>query len=289
MENVHGLFDEVVEKIGLPEDKRIGVRTGFSMLDKKMRGLLQDKLYVFAARPGCGKTSFATSIMANMALYSSNVSCIMFSTEASEVEVLMQMTEAYSGGTPFYPNDRTSTASEIERLQTAAADLRIHSSLGFLRILYRKKLTMDFIKKEVEMYCEEQGAAAVVVIDQVNRIRRTDKDRHGYAIATEQLVNDLEELGTEVQCPLLCFSQMNRSADGVRPTLAGIKHSGAFEEFAPVVLLAELCEGHGQRDISTGLIRTDATIHVAKNRHGPVGPVPFKFFGESHTWREAAL
>lgn len=282
------IIDGIAGKLGTRPDERMGIRTGLTKFDEMTRGFLPSKLYTIAARPGCGKTSFATTIMANMMLHRLD-NVLMFSTELDETEVLMQVAEAYVQGVPIYPNKRVSTPDEIAKLEAGLFDLAQQLRYSHVKIVHEKKLTSEFIEKTINEYCDKElgGQVALVMIDQANRIRRADRDRHGYAIATEHMLNDLEDLAKRNQVPVVLFSQANRQTEGQKHIgLVNIKHSGAFEEYSHGVALLEKEEGHGKLISGSSQRNNNATIHIAKNRSGPVGPIPALFIGECHLWRE---
>lgn len=286
---IHELFTSAKDKIGTKPDDRMGIRSGFSMMDKMMRGFHPGKLYIGVARPGCGKTSFCTTITANIMLQQ-QYGVLFISTELDEEEVLIQVAEAYVQGVPFFPNGRVSSEAEVEKLQAALFDLQRQMSFGYLHIIHKKRLTEEFIEQAIVEHCDGRlgGKAALVIIDQASRIHREDNQRHGYAIATEHMLNHMEDLADRQQVPILLMSQANRATELQKEiSLANIKHSGAFEEFAHAVVLLQKGENHGNRVPGVG-DNAEASIIVAKNRHGRVGKIPAYFFGECHTWREAA-
>lgn len=284
------VFQTIKAALGSRPDDRMGIRSGFSTLDKMTRGFHPGKLYVAAARPSHGKTSFCTSIVANiMQLQKHGV--LFFSTELNEREILEQIAEAYVQGVPVYPNGRVSTEAEIAKLKAALFDLERQVRLGYLHIVYKKRLTEEMLEAEIVRHCDGRmgGAAALVIIDQASRIHREDNARHGYAIATEHMLNHLEDLAERQDVPILLMSQANRATELQKEVeLSNIKHSGAFEEFAHCVILLQKGENHGKRIEGSYQYNNDAMIKVAKNRHGRVGKIPAHFFGECHTWREAA-
>ena len=284
------VFLAIKASLGSRPDDRMGIRSGFSTLDQMTRGFHPSKLYIAAARPGHGKTSFCTSITANVMLAQQH-GVLFFSTELNEREILEQIAEAYVQGVPVYPNGRVSSPDEIAKLQAALFDLERQVRLGYLHIVYKKRLTEEFLEAEIRKHCDSRmnGATALVIIDQASRIHREDNARHGYAIATEHMLNHLEELAERVDVPILLMSQANRATELQKEiTLANIKHSGSFEEFAHAVILLAKGENHGKRVEGTYQMNSEAMIVVAKNRHGRVGKIPALFFGESHSWREAA-
>lgn len=284
------MFGSIRGKIGTRPEDRMGIRSGLSTLDMMTRGFHPGKLYVAGARPGAGKTSFCSSITANI-MHPQRDSVLFISTEATEEEVVMQVVEAYVLGVPFFPNGRASTADEAEKLRAGLFDVEQQMKYGHLRVTHQKKLTAENIEQQIVEHCDGicGGGHALIIIDQASRIARSDKDRHGYAIATEHMLNTLEELADKLDVPILLMTQLNRATEYQQgASLANLKHSGAFEEYAHCVLLLEKAAGHGVLAHGAGNVSHDATIHVAKNRHGRVGPIPALFFGECHTWKESA-
>ena len=289
-EGVKDLVIKIRAVFGTTPDDRMGIRTGFSTFDQRTRGFHEGKLYVAAARPGGGKTSWVTTIMANIAMSQPDVPVLLFSTELNEEEIIMQVVEAYCGGIPVYPNGRASTADEIEKLEVGLTAVGHQINAGMLRVVHKRRLSEDFLDKTISAHCDIylDGQSCLVIIDQANRITREDKNRHGYAIATEHMLNSLEVMADKQRCPVLLITQLNRMTEIQKhATMSNLKHSGGYEEFAHAVYLLEKDPDHGQRKTGSVYINHGAVVHVAKNRHGIVGPINFNFIGESHYWYES--
>lgn len=262
-------------RINLPVAHRIGISTGFDKLDKVMRGFHGGKLYTIGARPGDGKTSFCTTLAANLAELR-EAPVLMFSTELDEWEVLDQMVESAAGGTAIFPDERTPLRHEIERLRDAASMIEKAMALNLVKIVCNRKFTTTEIGVQAAEFFDgvHRGVDGLIIIDQASRVARDDaQGRRSYAIATENMLNDLEALTAVLNLPVLLMSQANRDADKMKhPTMANLKHSGAFEEFSHFVAMLEKQE------------LNEATFWVEKNRHGRTGPLKAKFYGESHSW-----
>jgi replicative DNA helicase len=284
---IEARHQQVEDAFGRPVDDRMGIRSGLTTFDAMIRGFHQSKLYIGAARPGCGKTSFCTSITAGIMLQQ-NAGVLFISTELDAVEVTTQIVEAYAQGIPVYPNGRVSSPDEVERLRAASFDIKRQSKLGYLHVCHQKRLTMGNIAQEIVEHCDGRmgGAAALVIIDQASRIQRDDKERHGYSIATEHMLNMLEVAAHTHDVPILLMTQLNRAAEGGESGLANLKHSGAFEEYAHAAFLLEKDPDHGKPVIGGRGWNAEATINVAKNRHGRTGKIKASFYGECHLWRE---
>ena len=289
-DDVRGFLVGTRSLFGMSPDNRMGIRSGFSEFDQHTRGYHKGKLYVAGGRPGSGKTSWVTTQIANIIMSQPEVQILLFSTELNEQEIVMQVVEAYTGGIPVYPNGRTSTDEEVAKLEAGLVVVGEQLNKGLFHVVFKKRLSVEILNQEIGMFCMgvAEGHDAIVIIDQASRIEREDKNKHGYAIATEHLLNTLEVLAEQHHLPVLLMTQLNRTTEiQKRAGLSNLKHSGAFEEFAHAVFLLEKCDGHGKRRGGSAFIDNSATVNIAKNRHGRVGVIEFNFTGEAHYWTES--
>jgi replicative DNA helicase len=121
------------------------------------------------------------------------------------------------------------------------------------------------------------GALGLVVVDYFQRIAVEGKaDRW---VQLGNVARGLKSLARELACPLLVPAQLNREAEGRRPSLADLRECGDVEQEGDVVVLL-----HRDRDDGSAVVPTEAI--VGKNRQGPTGDVvvgfkrdEFKFVG----------
>ncbi len=273
---------KLIEEAGLVREKMMGCKTGLVELDNTLRGLTQGKLYVAGGRPGAGKTSFATTLTSNLVnLHHHPV--IFFSTELDRIDIQKQLAESWKGGMPFHPSGDDHSEDKKNLLRKAVSSITAAQQRGELSLIFLQQLTEDIISDAIEYHCDKLngGQAAVVMIDQASRIKRSAKTNN-YALATEDMLNFIESMAVRHDCPVMMYSQLNRDADErSRPTMSDFKHSGAFEEFAHAIILQhqmDLIPGSG------GVYHSE--LIVAKNRHGPKKTIPCFFNGPGHTWME---
>ncbi|MBE9472420.1 MAG: AAA family ATPase [Chloroflexi bacterium] len=259
---------------------RIGMSTGWPFLDAMMRGFHPGKIYVIGARPGDGKTSFATTIAANLLSVSRTWGPVLyFSTELDENEIAAQIVEAMSGGTSIFPNGRRVTKDEAERITENAKIVADAMEAKNLVIVYEKNFTVTDLARYATIFRDglHDGREAMIIVDQASRIKRTPTPgiSQNYTNATEAMINELEVITKTIDCPMLLVSQANREAvkGSDRAHMHHLKHSGAFEEYAHCVMMLEK-----DGDDKPGY------IHIDKCRHGRTGSVQARFIGESHTW-----
>lgn len=283
---LHSMGGELLGTVGTKPEKLIQIRTGLSELDQTIRGLTPGKLYIVGGRPGTGKTSFGTTITGN-SLNMYNFPVLYISTELTVQEVWMQTVEAYKGGIPFYSN-KEYPPTKIDQLKKAISSTMALMDSGEFSIVHKKRIDEDFLSKAIDYHCEilNGGRCSIVIIDQASRIQRNDSNKHGYAVATEHMLNHLEELADEKDVPIVLLSQLNRGVHltGDRPGMHHFKHSGAFEEFAHCCILLHQV---GEYEDVPGMYESE--IIIAKNRHGRVGTIKSNFNGPGHTWTERSF
>lgn len=261
--------------------ERLGISTGWDKLDYFMRGFHPGKIYVVGGRPGDGKTSFATTLTANILGHAKKWGPVLyFSTELDENEIGAQIAEALAGGTALFPTGRSLKPHEKDRLWEATERIMEWMQTQNLFIRYEKSFTVPQIGADVAAFRDgvHGGKLAMVIIDQASRIKRqpTPGIKINYTNATEDMLNNMEVMIKDVDCPLLLLTQANRDAkSSTRAFMHHLKHSGAFEEYAHCVMMLDVADENSVNP---------SAIHLDKNRHGPTVPVYARFHGEAHTW-----
>ena len=275
------LFREADARIGVPLDRQISpIRNGLSILDKVTLGYMPKQITAVGGRPGSGKTSFATTVTANI-MRETEQQVLYISTEATPIELVLQASEAFAGGVPTAPKNTPLYDHQKNALKEAHSYIMQCMETDRLSILYYKKLSAGFLVDAIRHHCEvlHGNEVALIIVDQMNRVKRDHRAGFGsYALATEDLMNELECIADEEDVPMMLLSQLNRHADSKeKPTLGDFKHSGSLEEYSSRCLLLH------RPDIDS----SEAEILVRKNRGGMLADIPCSFSGAAHTWKEA--
>lgn len=270
-------FDRLRKLSGKDREKYLGIPTGFSYLDKMLTGLGRSDLVILAARPGMGKTSFVLNIATNVAKRGLPVA--VFSLEMTKEQLTSRIISAEahidsqimrSGNIQMDEWDNISRAvGEISDLPIYLDDTS-NVSVSDIKAKIRR-LNQDPNKEDV----------GVVIIDYL-QLMSSGKRNESRVQEISEITRNLKIMAKELNVPLICLSQLSRSAEkgqgrDARPALSDLRDSGSIEQDADVVLFLYRDAYYNQEED-----QTRAECIVAKNRHGEVGKVYLGWDG-AHT------
>lgn len=276
----------------LATDKKIvGLTTGFIDLDALLGGLLNCNLYIIAARPGMGKSAFASNIAVNCALdqkYGGPVAFISLEMPYNQI-VMRIMSGLTNVPLSSLINCRISKRDFAECLDSLKdfqnLPIYIHDtsamSIGEIRTTLRQMKRKWGIKLAVVDYLQliHSGINNENRVNEVSRITRT-----------------LKAIAKELRIPIVALSQLSRSAesskavkpaDGAnnedvhKPQLWHLRESGSIEQDADVVMFIVREDYYKPKDqqdssqLNNGI--GTAKIYVDKNRNGATGVVKLTY------------
>jgi len=259
-------FDRLDNLQNSPDGLR-GVPTGFGDLDKMLTGMQDSNLIILAARPGIGKTTFATNIaqhvaverkmpvgyfaleMSNLEMVDrmlvgqANIDAWKLKTGNLKEEDFAKLSEAMGvlADCPLYIDD--TPGQSILELRTKAR--KLHSQVG-LKLLVVDYLQLVVGDKSYESRVQEVGAIS----------------------------QGLKNLARELRIPIMALSQLNRGIENRTekvPVLADLRESGSIEQDADVVMFL-----YRNDDAAT----EDVKLAIAKHRNGGLGTIDLKFRGD---------
>lgn len=242
-----------------------GVPTSFSELDHLLSGFQKSEMIIIGARPSIGKTAFALSMAAHIAI-NKKIPCGFFTLEMSDLSL---MTRLLSIDARINSNHmRTGLLSKTDFRKLAESAGRIYEapfyiedtpniSLLDLRSLARKMRA----KFDVE----------IIFIDYIGLITPEDKSTPRHEQMAE-VSRSLKALARELEIPIVVLSQVGRQTEGNEPKLSDLRESGAIEQDADVVIFLHrnrIVDKDGQGD-ENGI---ETKVIVAKQRNGPTDTV----------------
>ena len=262
-------IDKILTRMQFKDELESGrIKTGIEKLDAAIHGIKGGRLYIIAARPSVGKTSFATFIC--LEALKQGKKPLFFSNEMDKEDIMEKMISSMSG----IPAKtlQTGTLNDFQNVELH----KTITNLGKLNLIIDEKSGWSLDQLIATVHAEHaKGRCDMVFVDYIQQVRVPKCQTK-----TEQvsLVSDaMKKLSRDLDIPVICLAQINREAektngkDAPVPSMIHIKDSGSIEQDADVVIILHRPDD-GHDDSSTDII-----MRLAKNRHGMVGQCHLKF------------
>jgi replicative DNA helicase len=265
-------IDELYHREG--DSDVTGIPTGFVDLDRMTSGLQPGDLVIVAGRPSMGKTSFSMNMAEHVAI-EQGLPVAVFSMEMGAVQLAMRML----GSVGMLDQHRMRTGKlltddwprvthAVQRMQNA--QVYIDETPG---------LTVVDLRARARRLARQCGRLGLIVIDYI-QLMSASGGGENRATEISEISRALKGLAKELECPVVCLSQLNRSLEqrpNKRPVMSDLRESGAIEQDADVILFIYRDEVYNPDSPDKGT----AEIIIGKQRNGPIGTVRLTFQGES--------
>ena len=271
--HVSTITPETTESIEAREKTGVaGLPTGIRAIDGVLGGHQKSDLVYIAARPGMGKTSFAISVMLNMA--QSGKAVAFFSLEMSRVQIVFRMASILSGlNAEQLAKHRLDRDAKIKYYQTV-------DQLNALPIYIDDNAALNVydIKTRVRTLREKHKIEAVF-IDYVQLIAAAKSKTANREQEVSAISRGLKLIAKENDLPVIALAQLSRSLEtrsDKRPMLSDLRDSGSLEQDADVVSFLYRQDYY---DKNSGI--NTAEFIIAKHRNGRTGFVNINFTPET--------
>jgi len=280
-----GLLDNVTHEINEQLDEKrgiLGISSGFTEIDRMLRGLKPAEMIVLAARPSMGKTSLALNIAEHIAMGVGNpekkgLPVAVFSLEMSAESLVRRMVccrARVSGsriGAGFMPHEQhTKLMNAADELKNAPIFIDDSGGLDVADMRARARR----LKKKEDI--------AFIVVDYLQIAHCSKYAKESWQREVGGISGELKAMAKELKIPVMVLSQLSRAAETRdrtgKPKLSDLRDSGSIEQDADVVLL--LRRPARYPDDPQHDDKTLAIVDIAKNRNGGVGEVRLNFFDE---------
>lgn len=248
----------------------VGLHTSFGKLDQIIFGLNPSDLILIAARPGMGKTSFATNIATNVAkIYPQKKVCI-FSLEMSKEQIASRILSAEARlsseemRTGQFPDSKWEDLGEAVDVLSQVEiyiDDTANISLGEMKAKLRRMKNLG-----------------LVIIDYLQLMSTGRRDGNRVAEISE-ITRNLKIMAKELNVPIISLSQLSRNCEqrpDKRPLLSDLRDSGSIEQDADIVMFLYR-DGYYNKEAE---FPNACECIVAKNRHGKVDTIPLNWDGQ---------
>lgn len=261
-----------------------GKTTGFTDLDEILNGL-KAGLYILAARPKMGKTTFAQNLAEHFAIERREAVAI-FSFEMSEEELGERMLS--SVGDIDGDRVRRGNLDDVDWTNATGAIRKLRGAKIFVSKPSNAKVGLVCAQARRQHAIEELG---LIVVDYLQLM---DYDGDNADQGLGQITRQFKLLSEELNVPVVLLSQLNRKLEdrpNKRPMPADLRSSGAIEQDADVVIFIYRDEWYHPDSLDKGT----AEIIVAMQRSGAPGmarllyaPSRYRFGNLPFDWERPA-
>jgi replicative DNA helicase len=270
---IRALLNEAFEEINAlmaGSGTGTGIATGYYQIDEKTSGFGRGDLIIVAGRPSMGKTTFSNCVVDHIAVVE-KLPVLYFSIEVSRQHLVRNMLCSRARVELQRVRRGTIDNEEVEKLTRAAGELMeapifVDDTAGANVLQLRAKARR----------IKQKHGLGLVVVDYLQLMETGRAENRQQEIA--QISRQLKAMARELDVPVLAISQLNRSVDSRedrRPRMSDLRESGALEQDADLILF--LYREYQYKPTEEN--RHEAEVVIAKQRNGPTGIVPLRFFG----------
>ncbi len=273
-----------MERMMSSKGEVLGLTTGYPRLDTMINGLKGGELFIIAARPSMGKTSFLLNIMEHLAL---NVKkpILIFSCEMPSVQLVERLLYARSGVSKqtLVANRGSVVKEDLKRIKGAINELKASKIV----IDDTAAISIAELRAKARRVMRDHPDLCCIGIDYLQLMRsHTKQAQNSREREIAEISGGLKSLAKELNLPIIALAQLNRGPEnrpgknkGV-PMMSDLRESGAIEQDADMIGLLYRMAYYAEDDEERENVGSDANLALSKNRNGPTGDVPLTFIPE---------
>lgn len=256
-------------------EKTLGLSTGYKQLDSMSGGLKGGEMFVIAARPSMGKTSFMMNIVEDICL-NQNLPCMVFSCEMTSKQIVERLLFARARFEKNSLKLGKPSTDKLKKINEASKELIesklfIDDSAGISIAELRAKARRKKRDEDIQM----------IAIDYLQLMKSNTKQaQNSREREIAEISAGLKAIAKELNIPVIVLAQLNRGPEnrtGGSPKMSDLRESGAIEQDADMIGLlyrsAYYAESEEDRQQQDGI----AALTIAKNRNGATGEIPLTF------------
>ena len=259
------------------------VQTGFSKFDE-MAPIAPGDLIFLGARPSIGKTALALNMLSNIC--DAGYTGMMFSMEMSRRKLMMRIVSAKA-----HIDYLRAMRLKDERLVCSPAVMNaLHEITQWsLWIDDSGRISIVELIARARRQARKVGRLDFIVVDYIQEMKDPFESERSRQVVVEDAAKGLKALAMELDCPVLCLSQLTREFQkramgkgfDILPTISDLRDSGGIEQSADGIALL-----HRPWD-NDGIPSPEGVLVVAKWRDGgQLGQISMQFDGPTQRFRE---
>jgi len=260
-----------------------GISTGFEELDRMSGGMKPGDMFVVAARPSMGKTSFMMNVVEHV-VFDLSKSSLVFSAEMSTKQLVARLIYARAKfAISKLSRGEQADRGDLQRIQRIALEVSRAESEGKIFVDDTEGITINAIRAKARRK-KREADIQFIAIDYLQLLKsKTKQAENSREREISEISAGIKGLAKELGIPILILAQLNRGPEsrtgkkkGI-PKMSDLRESGSIEQDADMVGLlyreAYYAEDEKEKDESAGWAQLD----IAKNRNGATGQVPLTF------------
>ncbi len=272
------------ERMMTSKGEILGISTGYPRLDRMINGMKPGELFVIAARPSMGKTSFLLNIVEHLVL-DLKKPVLTFSCEMPSVQLVERLLYARSGVSKQKVLSQNGALSpeDMKRVKHAVRELQASK----LIIDDTAAISISELRAKARRVMRDHPDLSAIGIDYLQLMRsHTKQAQNSREREIAEISGGLKSLAKELNLPIIVLAQLNRGPENRTgknkgtPMMSDLRESGAIEQDADMVGLLYRSAYYAEDDEQREEVGTDANLALAKNRNGPTGDVPLTFQAE---------
>lgn len=231
--------EALAAQLSMPD---VGIKTGFTEIDKRLGSLFPQELIIIAGRPAMGKTSLATNLAENMARAGK---CGHFASYEMSAESIaarrISAADWYERGDNFREG-----AMPYAKLRRGGEEID-RTRVDKLREALPRNVYVDDcpaqnipqLDASVRATRRRYGRIDFVIVDYLQLMTGTTRSSNRVEVVTE-ISQGLKALAKYYKVPVIALSQLSRAneaRDDKRPQLSDLRESGSIEQDADVVMM----------------------------------------------------
>ena len=263
----------------------LGLLTHYKNLDSITHGYKPGQLIVIAARPGCGKTTFALNVVGNIIKHDPTKKIALFNLEMNKNEVSERLMVGMAGVVLNNMLDGTGSKDDYARLWEvnqllAGAHLYVDDTA---------KTTAEMIMSKCRRLAQKEGGLDLIVIDYLQLLESPESSRNRNSSKQQEVADisrEMKIMAKELKVPIIVLSQMSRDVekrDDHTPKLSDLRESGAIEQDADQVYFFSRSTTASEDEPESKFV----DLIIAKHRAGATGTIYYRFENEMLKFIEA--
>lgn len=251
------------------------VNTGFPLVDSILKGMYPGQLIGLAGRPGTSKTAFSLNIALNAASQGKTVAIFNQEMETTELIERMLANKGSISMNNLIEKFKGNTEAQQEALNNKT--LNTLNTLSKLPIYISD--TYELTTMKIRNECQQLEDLKLVIVDYLTLIKPLRKEQTRN-LEVGQITRELKILASELKCPIIILSQLNRAKDeDEKPSLNDYRDSGSIEQDISKSLMLWHIDKENQK----------IGLTINKNRRGGTGEIELYFNGEYMRHGEAGV